>query len=91
MLIAIDYDGTITAAPDLFAVFCSAARQLGHQLVILTMRYESEPIESRYEQMVDRVIYTGRKAKGPFAKELGLSVGVWVDDRPDFILFDAAS
>lgn len=86
MLIALDYDGTYTADPVLWGAFLAQAAQRGHEVVIATMRHESEPIA------VDgvRVIYTGRQAKRPFLQTMGLNPSIWIDDMPDFILFGSS-
>lgn len=89
MLIAIDYDGTYTAYPELWDNFIRLARSRMHVVMIVTMRADFEPV--RLGATVDRVIYTDRKAKLPFLKRLNLTPQIWVDDRPDFILEDAVA
>lgn len=85
MLIALDYDGTYTAAPELWDAFIAAAERFGHQVACVTMRFPSEPVEIACE-----VIYTGRLAKKPFMDGLGRKVGIWIDDNPAWVLYDAA-
>jgi hypothetical protein len=86
MLIALDYDGTYTADPELWDAFILDARKRNHTVVIATMRFDSEPIH-----IPDvRVIYTGRRAKREFLDALGLRPQVWIDDTPDWILMGAA-
>jgi hypothetical protein len=88
MLIALDYDGTYTADPGLWDHFIDVARSRNHEVHIVTMRADSEPI--RIGRHVDRVHYTDRKAKRQFMDAKGLSVQIWIDDMPDFILGSAA-
>jgi hypothetical protein len=88
VLIALDYDGTYTADPVLWDAFIEAARRRGHEVHVVTMRSASEPV--RLGAHVDRVHYTDRKAKRAFMDARGLSVQVWIDDMPDFIVGDAA-
>ena len=87
MLIALDYDGTYTVAPSLWNSFIKSARDRGHEVHVVTMRAECEPIIMGAD--VDRVHYTDRKAKIAYMQERGLFVQIWIDDRPDFILSDA--
>lgn len=87
MLIALDYDGTYTEDPPLLDAFINAARDRGHEVHLVTMRAECEPIIMTAE--VDRVHYTDRKAKYAYMRDQGLAVQIWIDDRPDFILCDA--
>ena len=80
MLIALDYDGTYTAAPDLWAHFIGQATTAGHEVVVVTMRFAHEPIDVPCE-----VIYTARSPKGPFMASLGRVPAVWIDDKPHWI------
>ena len=88
MILALDFDGTYTADPALWDAFIDAARLRGHEVHVVTMRHESEPV--RLGTHVDRVHYTDRKAKAAYMAARGLHVQVWIDDRPDFVLMDAA-
>lgn len=88
MLIALDYDGTYTADPRLWDAFCCMARDRNHEVHIVTMRADSEPV--RLGCHVDRIHYTDRAAKRQFMEARGYSVQIWIDDMPDFILGSAA-
>ncbi len=88
MNIALDYDGTYTADPALWDAFILSARKRMHQVHVVTMRADSEPVRLGVD--VDRVHYTDRKAKLPFMESLGIAVQIWIDDMPDFILGSAA-
>jgi hypothetical protein len=87
LLIALDYDNTYTADSVLFDIFVQLARSKGYKVHVVTMRHESEPINLNCA--VDKVHYTDRKAKKPYMDAKGLSVDIWIDDRPDFILNNA--
>jgi len=91
MIIAVDYDDTYTRDPDLWAGFLRVARNLrGHTAICVTCRYEhNERIAPSAEELFERVIYTGRKAKKPYLEALGIFPDIWVDDSPNFILFDS--
>lgn len=87
MIIALDYDGTYTADSGLWDDFIRAARKNLHQVHIVTMRHESEPV--RLGAKVDRIHYTDRKAKRAYMELRGIQVQIWIDDRPEFILMPA--
>lgn len=84
MKIALDYDGTYTADPWLWETFCRTAIGAGHEVVCVTMRYPTEPIE-----VFIPVIYTSRQAKVAFMEGRGEKVDIWIDDSPRWLLNDA--
>lgn len=88
MNIALDYDGTYTADPALWDAFIRAARSRCHQVHVVTMRHESEPV--RLGEQVDRIHYTDRKAKLQYMATRGIEVQIWIDDQPRFILLSAS-
>lgn len=91
MTIALDYDGTYTADPKLWDVFLEAAYALGHKVVIMTMRYECEAIDSAlHRQSHAGIIYTARQSKKDYCREHGIHIDIWIDDNPYWILYDAS-
>ncbi len=91
MKLALDYDGTFTADPDLWMRFINTAHERGHQVSIVTMRYPEEPIIDALATLVgQRVHYTERKGKMAYATNRGVVFDVWIDDFPIFIFNDAA-
>lgn len=85
MIIALDYDKTYTVDPALWDAFMRNAIERGHSVVCITMRHRSEAIE-----MPCPVIYTGRRAKAPYAAEHVGKIDVWIDDAPHWIHQDSA-
>lgn len=93
MIIGLDYDETFTRDP---AAWCNAMRALknaGHTIVGVTMRYPAEAsgMDSRYDNLCEEILFTGRKAKRQFAYNKGWFVDVWIDDNPIWVEQDAAS
>ena len=84
MLIALDYDGTYTEDPDLWDRFIQSAKERGHRIICVTMRYPGEPVGT----IGIEVIYTSRRAKKPHLEAAGVSVDIWIDDNPHWILLD---
>lgn len=91
MRIALDFDGTYTADPELWDEFISKARSRGHAIDLVTMRHphESESVDRQIKGKVDSIVYTGRKGKKRHMEFIAKEVDVWIDDCPQFILEDA--
>lgn len=86
-IIAVDFDGTITAAPEAWATAMAAWDKAGMYVVIVTMRFKNEPLHGVDPDIP--VIYTGRKGKKAFVENLGIRPDIWCDDNPQFIFQDA--
>jgi hypothetical protein len=84
MVIALDYDRTYTKCPELFSFFCDKAQELGHQVICVTSRNETEPI---YNLNIP-VFYTCREAKIFYTSKRGMIIDVWIDDDPLHIIQD---
>ncbi len=82
-IIALDYDKTWTADPILWENFAASALRRGHQVLCMTMRRPDEAIEIPIQ-----IIYTSRRAKADYAKEIGLKIDIWIDDSPHWIFSD---
>jgi len=91
MLIALDYDGTYTKDPALWAAFIELAHDHGHEIIGVTMRAmkEAESMASAYQDGVDSLIFTNRMAKKDCVERSGLVVDVWIDDTPEWLFKDA--
>ncbi|MCG8430999.1 MAG: hypothetical protein MJA29_07490 [Candidatus Omnitrophica bacterium] len=95
MIIAIDYDMTYTADPDLFDAFIGFAKMRGHLVVIVTSRKESEcdhdqGIVGLVRKQVT-IYCTNGKAKKHYLHTRGVHPDIWIDDRPEFIFHDQES
>ncbi len=86
MIIALDYDGTYTADPDLWLKFVKDALYKGHKVICVTMRYQHEVVtmDERLKALVP-VLYTSRGAKKPFLDKLQIYPNIWIDDNPNWI------
>ena len=87
MIIFIDHDGTYSEDPFLWNRFIKMAVERDHEVHMVTLRHEYEPISDP----PCLVHYTGRKAKADFMEAKGFpSHGiVWVDDMPWFLYNNA--
>lgn len=83
LAIALDFDGTYTADPELWQGFVLAAKQDGHEVTLVTVRYptvgDGYP-DSAAERMGIPVVYTaGRQKRAAFDAD------IWIDDMPESI------
>lgn len=86
MIIALDYDKTYTADPQLWNKFIEDAKKSGHKIICLTMRkYPDEQIKN---MPVSTIHYTDRQAKKTWADENGIIVDIWIDDKPAWLFED---
>lgn len=83
MLIALDYDGTYTADPELFLAFISMAKERGHEVVCVTAR-NTEEASIMCPDLIGsvEVIATDRASKAHHMASLGRMPKVWIDDNP---------
>ncbi len=92
MLIALDYDGTYTADPDMWDRFIADARSRGHSIVVATMRCsnkEGDEVRTTLGERVDLIVFTERKAKKQFLRNMQIIPDIWIDDNPDWLYEDA--
>lgn len=94
MIIALDYDGTYTADPDLWNAFINKALDNKHRVIVVTMRTVEEGalIDPRLSKgFGDRVqiFCTARKAKKKFMRLQGIEPNIWIDDQPDWLYEDS--
>ena len=88
MIIAIDFDDTLTADAQLWLKFIETAKELGHRCICITARRQTEDnIETIDEWMQSHgidipVYYSGLASKVEHAKRIGLKVDIWIDDSP---------
>lgn len=87
MIINLDYDKTYTADKFMWNKFIVLAKECGHTIICITMRYDDE--EERLSNMPMQVYYTSRKAKKIWADTNGIAVDIWIDDTPAWLFGDA--
>ena len=89
MLIAIDWDRTITADPTCFMRVIDEFAKGGHEFIVVTGRKEHDRIglvDPRWKiRLPKAVIYANGKLKRKAAEEAGYKVDIWIDDEPGTI------
>jgi len=91
MNISLDYDNTYTRDPVMWDAIVDMMKRYGHTVYVVTMRYPSEgaEVEKYLADKVERIIYTSRKGKMDYVQQQLLSIDIWIDDMPWFIVNDA--
>lgn len=90
MILAIDYDGTWTADPDLWAAFSRMAKARGHEIWCVTGRQPAMMPEvfatAGAVLGADRCLAAGGEPKAQaFERRTGKRVDIWIDDMPEMI------
>lgn len=80
LVIALDYDDTYTADPELWDLFIKSAQDKGHYVFIATARPDSDPV---IPPLGLEVAYCNGKPKLQAVLELGIpEPNIWIDDWP---------
>ena len=88
MLIAIDFDDTLTADAALWSQFIFEAKHLGHQVVCVTARRDTDDNNETISSWMQshgidlRVYYSALGSKIDYMQKRGLKVDIWIDDDP---------
>ncbi|MCR4284924.1 MAG: hypothetical protein NUV97_02670 [archaeon] len=87
MLLALDYDETYTRDPIFWDLVIELAKTRGHVFICATMRHEHEGQEviQALQHKIEKIIFTGRKAKFDFVNQAGYYPSIWIDDMPHFL------
>ena len=88
MNISLDYDETYTRDPILWLNLIRIAKERGHKVYVVTMRYPEEGAEvlQELQRHVEQVIFTSRQAKKQYCYDNHkLNIDVWIDDMPFFV------
>ena len=90
MLVAIDYDETISEHETGWLAVIQTMKQVGMRVIVVTFRQpDCDPHELAWiAKHVDAVLFTGQRNKEQFCKENGFHVNVWVDDCPMSVTHD---
>jgi len=87
MNIGIDYDDTISVYPHCWQEVINTFVKYGFKVYIVTYRDSSQFQDMRImDNVVDR-IFTSGIAKKEYCKNMGINIGVWIDDCPESILY----
>ena len=91
MNLSLDFDNTYTRDPVFWNTFISIAKSYGHKVYCVTMRTpeEGEEVRKHLGDLVEGIYFTSRRNKHDYMFENWISIDVWIDDMPYFILNDA--
>jgi hypothetical protein len=90
MLVAIDFDHTISANEYAWLNVIDTMKQSGFQVIVVTYRKpDCDPHELNFlKKHVYDILFTGQRNKKQFCLERGYEVDVWVDDEPITVTHD---
>ena len=94
MNISLDYDETYTQDPILWHHLIRIAKERGHKVYVVTMRFPEEGADVLQDlnSHVEQIIFTSRQAKKEYCyKNHNLNIDVWIDDMPFFVVNSATS
>ncbi len=82
LTIAIDYDDTYTADPNLWDAFIADCKFKGHRVVCVTCRRRTD--ENREIVKIEGVpvYFTELASKTWYMDKQGVKVDIWIDDNP---------
>lgn len=86
--IAVDYDDTYTADPELWYDFMRTAQDRGHKVFICTYRDDRYDVDAElsYLEVQFEIVYTRGVAKKWWCEQFGPGeVDIWIDDKPERI------
>ena len=90
--IALDFDDTYTAAPELWQRFIEDADRSGHNIWMVTARRETADNRDiiskalgRHEDYVT-LVFANLKSKMDHCDSIGLKIHIWIDDSPYAII-----
>lgn len=88
MNIALDYDGTFTLDPDVWAELIDTLHRNSSNVVVVTSRNMKDPVEYAYwfAQNEIPIIYCDYEAKKDVCERLGVKIDIWVDNDPYYIV-----
>lgn len=82
-IIAIDYDNTYSADPELFDVFIAEAKKRKHLVICVTFRDKEK--HGAVDIKGVEVFYTSGMKKREYMKAQELEPSIWIDDMPQLI------
>jgi len=93
MLIAIDYDGTISADIETFKEVIRVFQLFGHEVICVTYRSNEAGRDNSdmdwLKDFIDNIYFTDRVAKKKhLSEDCHLIPDIWIEDYPENILFD---
>lgn len=93
LTISLDFDQTFTAAPGLWRSFITDAKARGHRVVCVTRREDTEQNQEAlrlafgdlFPELAAAILCGPAKQKRQAAADAGISVDIWIDDKPETV------
>jgi hypothetical protein len=94
MIIAIDFDDTLTSDPNIWRPFVEKARERGHSVYCVTCRRNTSENYEDIDNWMDEndiqlpIVFTNLRSKRNAMLNRGLNVDIWIDDSPRTVYED---
>lgn len=89
MIIAFDYDGTWTRAPETFRQVVALFQAAGHTCILVTGRMQEHgygnEVRAAIGDLMPVIFAKHGEWKRDAARAAGYEVDVWIDDRPEYV------
>lgn len=86
MNIALDYDQTYSAAPNMFQMLIETFKCFGHKVYIVTARNPKlDEIKINFGRNVEVVYCDGVAKRHVMTNQRGIKIDVWIDDKPESV------
>ena len=88
LTIAIDFDDTLTAAPELFSGMVELGKSNGHRFIVVTARRQTEENTDEINAFLDHwgcqmpIVFSSLGSKLHAVEKWGIEVDIWIDDDP---------
>jgi hypothetical protein len=90
MTIALDFDDTYTADPDMWDEFIRSARSCGHRVICVTCRHHTleniAEVDKAMHPLVLATYFTGHSPKRWYMERNNVKVDIWIDDMPEYVV-----
>jgi hypothetical protein len=88
LTVAIDFDNTFSADPELFRTFVALLKARGHTPIMVTGRPEKHGLDEAPKALAGDlmpIIFADGEWKINAARAKGYEVDIWIDDNPTYI------
>lgn len=85
----LDYDDTFTACPELWATFIQSAEAMGHRVVLVTARRDTDENNQGVREFLKEsgvvlpIVFANLGSKLSAVKRRDIRVDIWIDDDPE--------
>jgi len=87
MIVAIDYDDTISLNHNLWQEVINTFNSFGAKVYVVTYRESTRFQDMKIPEGVIDTVFTNAQAKREYCEEMGIDIDIWIDDSPESVIF----